>query len=78
MSCVAEAKAAMMNNISVNENMPMGVCPEAMVSCSGWGRLTVSTTMSTVSKACMERIHQRLVFTTSTMGLQIPFRNQGK
>ena len=28
--------------------------------------------------ACIATIHQRLVFTTSTMGLQMPLRNHGK
>ena len=78
MSWVAEAKAAMMNSTSVSVNRLMGVWPEAMSAGDGLGSVSVSSASRMVSTACMVTIHQRLVFTTSTSGLQIPFRNQGK
>ncbi len=78
MSWVAEAKAAIMNSTNVSEKRLMGVCPLAIISADGKGNVNVRATSKIVSKACMARIHQRLVFTTSTNGLQMPLRNQGK
>ena len=67
-----------MNSTSVTVNMLMGVLPLATTSGSGCGKVSVSRIIMAVRSACIEIIHQRLVFTTSTMGLQMPLRNQGK
>ena len=78
MSWVADAKAAMINRMRVNRNIEMWVSPDCMTAAAGWGRVKVSSTSISVISICMVMIHHRLVFTTSTMGLQIPFRNHGK
>ena len=78
MSCVADAKAAMIKRIKVKRNVPAVVAFAAIVSAAGWGRVMVSTIQSIVSKACIAMIHQRFVRKMSTNGLQSPFRNHGK
>ena len=78
MSCVAEAKAAMMKSTSVNQNIEIGTCPPAMAAASGRGSVSVRRIIMAVIRACIVMIHQRLVLTTSTIGLQIPLRNHGK
>ena len=78
MSWVADANAAMMNNIRVSVNMLMGVVPAAIVETSGFGNVTVSSTINAVMSTCMLTIHQRLVLTTSTTGPHKPFKNHGK
>ena len=67
-----------MKSTSVSVKRLMGVCPLAIISADGNGNVNVRATSKMVSNACMVRIHQRLVFTTSTNGLQMPLRNQGK
>ena len=78
MSCVAEANAAMINSTSVSVNILIGVAPDAMVATSGFGNVMVKITISAVISTCMPTIHQRLVFTTSTIGPHKPFKNHGK
>ena len=78
MSCVAEAKAAMMNRMSVSVNMLMGVCPPAMTAGEGLGSVSVSSTRNAVMIICMATIHQRLVLMTSTKGLHRPLSSHGK
>ena len=72
MSCVAEANAAMINSMSVSVNMLIGVAPD------GFGNVSVRSTIRAVISTCMVTIHQRLVFTTSTIGPHKPFKNHGK
>ena len=68
----------MMNSTSVNQNRPAEVCPEAMSSGDGLGSVRVSRSIMAVISTCIVTIHQRFVRITSTIGLQSPFRNQGK
>ena len=67
-----------MKSSSVNQKMLIDVLPPAIVAASGCGSVKVSRMSIAVMMACMATIHQRLVFTTSTMGLQMPLRNHGK
>ena len=65
-----EAKAVMMNSISVMLNMLMGVVPAAIVASSGRGMDSVSRMNATDIRICMERVHHLLVLMMSTNGLQ--------
>ena len=78
MSCVAEAKAVMMNSISVMLNMLMGVVPAAIVASSGRGMDSVSRMNATDIRICMERVHHLLVLMMSTNGLQKGLMVQGR
>ena len=70
MSCVAEANAVMMNNISVKVNMLIGVVPAAMVASSGCGMDSVSRMNAADISTCMASVHHLLVLIMSTNGLQ--------
>ncbi len=78
MSCVADAKAAIMKRMSVNVNMPIGVVPEAICSAPGRGRVRAKTRKAADIMACMVTIHQRFVLIMSTKGLQRNFRVHGR
>ena len=78
MSCVAEAKAAMMKSTKVKRNNPTEVVFSAIISAEGWGSVSVRRTQIAVSKTCIAMIHQRLVRRISTNGLHSPFKNHGK
>ena len=58
--------------------MLIGVAPDVIVATSGFGNVSVSSTIRAVISTCMVTIHQRLVLTTSTIGPHKPFKNHGK
>ena len=68
----------MINNTSDSQKRLIGVVPAAIISAVGIGSVKVSISIMAVMSACIVIIHQRLVLTTSTIGLQMPFRNHGK
>ena len=70
MSCVAEAKAVMMNSSSVKEKRLTGVFIPSITAASGCGMESVSRTKAALINSCMAKIHQRLVLMMSTKGLQ--------
>ena len=78
MSCVAEANAVMINNISVRVNILIGVVPAAMVASSGRGMVNVSKIKAIDIRICMETTHHLLVLMISTNGLQKGLMVQGK
>ncbi len=78
MSCVADAKAAMMKKIKVHVNNPTEVLFDAIIAADGVGMLIVRAIHSIVINACMPMIHHRLERKISTNGLHRPFKNHGK
>ena len=78
MSCVAEAKAVMMNSTRVTVNRLMGVVPAAIAAASGRGNVSASSTNAPAMSSCMATTHHRLVRTMSTNGLQNGLTAQGR